>query len=93
MQKKDLVVAFFNTDLGGIFGSNVGNEIEVILRRKRPHKREFACDIVRIHSLIIYTDLVEYNIVGDMKAPLLRCFLFISKLKAGDIITMGRYTN
>ena len=42
---------------------------------------------------MIYTDIVEYNIVGDTKAPLLRCFPFISKLKSGDIITTGQYMN
>ena len=40
---------------------------------------------------MIYTDIVEYNIVGDTKAPLLRCFPFIYKLKPGDIITTGQY--
>ena len=60
---------------------------------KEPHEPEFAYDIVRIHSLMIYSDLVEDNIVGDTKAPLLRCFPFISKLKEGDIITTGQYMN
>ena len=64
-----------------------------MLRRKGPHKPECAYAIVRIHSLIIYTDLIEYNIVGDTKAPLLRCFTFISKLKSEDIITTGQYMN
>ena len=86
-------LAFFSTDLGHIFGSNVGNEFGVMLRRKGPHKPEFAYNIVRIHSLMIYTDLIEYNIVGDTKPPLLRCFLFVSRLKSGDIITTGQYMN
>ena len=42
---------------------------------------------------MIYNDILEYNIVGDTKAPLLRCFLFISKLKSGDIITTEHYMN
>ena len=80
-------------DLGHIFGSNVGNEIGVMLRGNGPHKPELAYDIVRIHTLMIYGDLIGYNIVGDAKAPLLRCFSFFSKLKAGDIITAGQYMN
>ena len=84
-------IAFFSTDVEHIFGSNVGNEFGVMLRGKGPHKPEFAYDIVRIHSLMIYTNLIEYNIVGDTKTPLLRCFLFISKIKTGDIITTGQY--
>ena len=51
--------AFISTDMGHIFGSNVGNEFGVMLRGKGPHKREFAYDIVRIHSLMIYTGLIE----------------------------------
>ena len=86
-------LAFFSTDLEHIFGSNVGNEFGVMLRGKGPHKQEFAHDIVRIHSLMIYMDLIDWNIVGDTKTPLLRCFLFISKLTAGDIITTGQYMN
>ena len=62
-----------------------------MLKGKGPHKPEFAYDIVRIHSLMIYTELIEYNIVGDTKGPLLRCFLSISKLKAGDFVTTGQY--
>ena len=69
------------------------NEFGVMLRGKGPHKQKFAYDIVRIHSLMIYTDLIEYNIVGDTEAPLLRCFLSIWKLKSGDIITTGQYMN
>ena len=87
------VLAFFSTDLILILGENVGNEFGAMLRGKGPHKPEFAYNIVRIHSRMIYTDLIEYNIVGDTKAPLLRCFPFFSKLKAGDIITTGQYMN
>ena len=86
-------LVFFITDLGHIFESKVGNEFGVMLRDKGPHKPEFAYDIVRIHSLMIYTDLTEYNIVGETKVPLLCCFPFIWKLKAGDIISTGQYMN
>ena len=84
-------LAFFSTDLGNIFRSYVGNEIGVMLRGKGPHKPEFAYDIVRIHSFMIYTDLIECNIVGNTKVLLLHCSLFISKLKSEYIITTGQY--
>ena len=87
---KDIVLHLFSTDLGHIFGSIVGNEFGVMLSGKGPHKPEFAYDIVHIHSLIIYEDLIEYNIVGDYKATLLQCFLSIRKLKSGDIVTTGQ---
>ena len=79
--------------MGHIFGNNVGNEFGKLMIGKGPHEPEFVHDIVLIHWLMIYSDIVEYNIVGDTKAPLLRCFLFISKLKGGDIITTGQYMN
>ena len=63
------------------------------MKRKGPHEPQFAYDIVRIHLLMIYSDLVQYNIVGNTNAPLLRCFPFMSKLKGGDIITTGQYMN
>ena len=84
-------LAFCSTDLGHIFGNNVGNDFGVLMIGKGPHEPQFAYDIVRFHSLMIYSDLVEYSIVGDTKAPLLRCFHFISKLKGGDKITTGQY--
>ena len=86
-------LAFCSTDLGHFFGNNVGNEFGVLMIGKGPHEPQFAYDIDRIHSLMIYSDLVEYSIVGDTKAPLLRCFPFISKLKGGCIITIRQYMN
>ena len=86
-------LAFFSTDLRHIFRRNVGHEFGLMLRRKGPHKPKFAYDIVRIHSLMIYTDLIECHIAGDTKGPSLRCLLFVSKLKAGDIITTVQYMN
>ena len=50
-----------------------------MLRGKGLHAPEFAYDIARIPSLIIYTDLIEYIFVGNTKAPFLRwLFLFRS---------------
>ena len=62
-------LAFCSTDLGHIFGNNLRNEFGVLIIGKGPHEPEFAYDIVRIHSLMIYSDLVEYSLVGDTKAP------------------------
>ena len=46
--------AFFTADLGHIFESNVGKEVGVMLRRKRPHKPDFVYGIVRIDSRDIH---------------------------------------
>ena len=55
-------LAFFSRDLGQFFGRNVGNEFGVMLRGKGPHKPEFAYEIVRIHSLMIYTDQIRSQV-------------------------------
>ena len=86
-------LAFCSTDLGHIFGNYVGNQFGVLMKGKGPHEPQFAYDIARIHSLMIYSDLVEYSIVGDTKVPLLECFSFMSKLQWWDIITTGQYMN
>ena len=86
-------LAFCSTNLGHIVGNNVGNEFRVLMIAKGPHEPDLVYDIVRIHSLMTYSDLVECSNVRHTKAPLLRCFPFISKLKGGDIITTGQYMN
>ena len=65
------------------------NEFGLMIKRKTLHKAEFACDIVDIHSLMIYTDLIEYNIGVDTEAQLLYCFPNLSELKTADNIATG----
>ena len=55
------------------------------------HFPKFPYDIVAIHTLMIYSEIVDYNIVGDTKAALLRCNACIFKIKIGDItITISK---
>ena len=42
---------------------------------------------------MIYSEIIEYNIFGDTKTPLLRCIPFISKVKNGDISSAGQFMN
>ena len=86
-------LAVFSTVLGHLFAGYVRNDLGILMRGKGSHEPTFAYDIVRIHSLMTYTDIVEYNFVGDTKVPLFRCFPFISKLDSGDILTTGQYMN
>ena len=86
-------LVLLSPDLVHIFGISTGNESGLWMRGKGPHKPPLEYDIVRIHSLMIYSDIVEYSMVGDSKAPLLRSFPYISKVKSGDILTTGQYMN
>ena len=67
-------VEISSTGLGHIFGGYMRNDFGILTCGKRSHEPTFAYDFVRIHSLMIYTDIVEYSIVGDTKAPLLVAF-------------------
>ena len=91
LQLKDVVFRFLGSDSGQISVRNVGNECGLILRRKVPYKAKFTFDFVRIPSLMIYTDLIEYKIVAQTKAPELRQLSFFNKLKAGDDITTVQF--
>ena len=91
--KERYVLAIFSLDLGHNFGGNVGNEFGAMLRGKRTSKarnRLQNCPHTFSHDI---QDLIEYNSAGDRKTLLLHSFLFISKLKAGDIITTRQYMN
>ena len=78
LANEEYAFAIFSMDLGSIFGIIFGNEFGVKLKERGPHKLESAYDIVRVHSLMIYTDLIEYKIVCDAETPLLLCFSIIS---------------
>ena len=67
------------------------------MKGKGPRYHQYSYYIIRIHSLTIYSDIIEYNIVGDTKTLLLRCIPFIAlysiQVKSGDIISTGQYMN
>lgn len=87
-------LAIMSADLSHILGVERPSErVGVVMRGEGPHTPQYPYDIVRIHSLMIYTDVIQYNIVGDTKAPLLRCIPFISKIKNNDVISTGQYMN
>ena len=92
----DSAVAFCSTDLGHIFGNNLGNKFGVLIMEKGPHEPEFAYNIVHIQSLMIYSDLVEYNNL-QYKSSLATMLSLYLKAKGegggGDIITTGQYMN
>ena len=55
---------FSSTNLAHIFRGTDSTEFGVMFKGKIPHLLEIAHNNVRIHSFLIYTDLIEYNIVG-----------------------------
>ena len=66
-----------SADLSHIFGCDLEqNQTGVIMKRKGPHYPQYSYGIIRIHSLMIYSDVIEYNIVGDKK-KLPYCVVFL----------------
>lgn len=72
-----------SADLPYILGFQVG----YYLHGQGPFFTLYPFDIVRIHSMMIYTNGVTNVIVGDTRAPLLRSIPFITKLKNEEILS------
>ena len=88
------LLVIISADLCHVFGCEEAvYGMGVFMSGAGPHFPKFPYDIVRIHTMMIYSDIAEYNFVGDTKAALLRCIPFISKVKNGDIISTGQYMN
>ena len=78
-ENSQLIVA--SQDLASILGF----KSNFWLYTKGPHISQYPIDILRIHSVMVYTDIVEYSIIGDTKAPILRTFPFNQKVQHGNI--------
>ena len=81
LPSKDSHLVISSPDLSTILGfpSNVW------LKGIGPHQSLYPIDILRIHSVMVYTDIVEYSVIGDTKAPVLRCFPFEQRLSRDRI--------
>ena len=91
LPNENSLLVIFSTDLCHVFGwEEAVYGVGVFMSGAGPLFPKFPYDIVRIHTLMIYSDIVEYNIVGDTKAALLRCIPFISEIENGDIISTGQ---
>ena len=82
LPNQNSLLVIFSADLCHVFGCEEAVYcMGVSMSGAGSHFPKFPYDIVRIHTLMIYSDVVEYNIVGDTKAALSRCIPFISKLR------------
>ena len=94
LPNQNSLLVIFSADLCHVFGCEEAvYGMGVFISGAGPDFPKFPYDVVRIHTLMIYSDIVEYNFVGDTKAALLRCNPFISKVKNADIISTGQYMN
>ena len=64
-----------STDLSHIFGCDLG----VKMKENTPHYPQYSHDIIGIHPLKIYSDIVENKLVDDTK-KILYCVVFLSFL-------------
>ena len=83
---RDAVLSFPRNDLASILGFHQNK----ILQGPEVHESQFPTDILRIHTVMVYTDIVEYSIVGDTKAPLLRSFPFTQRV-SHDAVSVTKY--
>ena len=52
----------------------------------------YPIDIQRIHSALVYTDIVEYFVLGGTKVPILRYFLFAQNISR-ESLSVTKTTN
>ena len=82
LPNQNSLLVIFCTDLCHVFGCEEAvYDMGVFMSGAGPHFLTFPYDIVRKRTLMIYNDIVEYNIVGDTKAALLRCIPLYQKLR------------
>ena len=59
-----------SADLSHIFGCDLEqNQTGVIMKGKGPHYPQYSYDIIRIPSLMIYSDIIDYNKLVIQKLP------------------------
>ena len=86
LAKEESSLAIFSTDLGHIFGGDVRNDSGILMRGRKAPEPTFVYYIVRIHSLMIYTDIVEDNNVGDRKEKRL-CSVASHSYTSSNLVT------
>ena len=80
----------FSADLCHVFGCEEAvYGMGVFMSGAGPHFPKFPYDIVRIHTLTIYSDIVEYNNVGDTKAVFYDAFLLYQRSRMETTSQLG----
>ena len=51
----------------------------------------YPCDIARFHTIFVYSDIVDFSNVGNVKNQLLRAFTFRQRTKNEDLIVIYPY--
>ena len=64
-----------------------------MLKKERPHGPVFDYVIFSKFSLLIYKDLIEYSFVGDEKRSVAALTIFLSQLKATELLATGQYVD
>ena len=57
---------------------------ETSLAHEGPHVSIFPVDVQRVHTMFVYTDIIQHQIVGDRKAPVLRNVPLFSLMRNDD---------
>lgn len=72
---------------------HIGYKQNTIFDVVNKHEGDYPMDITaRTHCAMVYTDIIEYQHVGDAKAPLLRIIDTGRRLKNGSTATVTNYT-
>ena len=69
LPNENSLLVILSADLCHVFGcAEAVYGMDIFMSIAGSHFLKFPYDIVRIHTLMIYSDIVQYNIVGDTKS-------------------------
>lgn len=81
-----------DSDLSRILGHpTLASEIERSAsgtHLRQVYESEVPCDLVGLHSVFAYCNIVEHSLIGDVRAPILKIFPFIPRMRNEAICPM-----
>lgn len=87
---KNQAIVIHSEDLSSVLG--IPRDLPIPFGDPNSHISKYPVDLTRVHSVMVYSDIVEYDIVGDTKAPLLRTFPFMHRQSSSSFPTISSMT-
>ena len=69
---------FISSDIANILGYVNHTKLEGM----GPHVADYPVDLQRVHTMFVYTDIIEHQLLGDSMAPVLRAVPIYSALSS-----------
>ena len=88
MVNKGTQLSLLSSDLRSILGFSLDTGMHGIVHKNNDDdgwiKAEYSMDIRRLHNMMVYSEIIEHQVIGDVLAPLLRSIPLVSKMKGAE---------